>query len=116
MHAFVYGKNWKAIGKLMEEGLNIISNFYTNEATGILRPTTSKIIINFSNSTIVQKLPAGDFLIPNHKFEFIDLGDLFRVVNVYENQNTLEFSTGSNTILFHFPAYVIYITINKSRF
>lgn len=96
MHAFVYAENWKTIAEQMVEGgIYIISNFHTKEATGTLRPTTCKVIINFLNSTTVQKLPEGDYMIPMHKFEFIDLSDLFRVASSYENENTPDFATGS---------------------
>lgn len=95
VQAFVYADNWKAISDdMVEGGLYIISNFYTKEATGTLRPTSSKVIINFSNSTTVQKVPDDDFMIPNHKFEFVDLSELFQLASGYENPNAPEFSTG----------------------
>ena len=59
-----------------EGGLYIISNFFTKEALGTLRPVSSKIIINFSPSTSVEKIKEDDFMIPFHKFEFVDLSEL----------------------------------------
>ena len=95
VQAFVYAENYKAITvEMVEGGLYVISNFYTKEAKGNLRPTSSKIIINFSNSTYVEKLAHDDFMIPNHKFEFVDLSDLFRITSGYENPDNPEFATG----------------------
>ncbi|KAK1386125.1 hypothetical protein POM88_023860 [Heracleum sosnowskyi] len=78
---------------MAEGGVYIISNFYTREATGSLRPTSSKIIINFSNLTTVEKVEKDDFMIPMNKFEFVDLGDLFDMASNYENPDSPPFST-----------------------
>ncbi|KAL1815654.1 hypothetical protein ACET3Z_018228 [Daucus carota] len=81
IHAFSYAKTWKAIEEKIEEGcLYVISNFYTKEALGSLKPVSSKYIINFSPSTTVDKLEEVYFMIPIHKFEFIDIGDLFGLI------------------------------------
>lgn len=91
----MYADNWRAYSsEIVEGGLYIVSNFYTREAMGTLRPTTSKIIINFSSSTHVQKVEDDDFMIPMHKFEFVDLSELFGIVSNYENPEAPEFSTG----------------------
>lgn len=95
VQAFVYAENWRAITTEMEEGgMYVISNFYTKEAKGTLRPTSNKIIINFSNSTTVEKLDHDDFMIPRHKFEFVDLSDLFRIASGYDNAENPELSIG----------------------
>ena len=60
-----------------------------------MRPTNSNVIINFSNSTTVQKLAGDDFMIANHKFEFVDLGGLLRIATKYEEEKVQPFSTGS---------------------
>lgn len=79
---------------MVEGGLYIFFNFYTKEAMGTLRPTSSEYIINFSNSTTVQKIDQDDFMIPNHKFEFVDLSELFALVSGYENVKKPKLSTG----------------------
>ncbi|WOH00604.1 hypothetical protein DCAR_0519972 [Daucus carota subsp. sativus] len=95
IHAFSYAKTWKAIEEKIEEGcLYVISNFYTKEALGSLKPVSSKYIINFSPSTTVDKLEEDYFMIPIHKFEFIDLGDLFGLVSSYTNTEFPDYSTG----------------------
>lgn len=79
----------------MEEGgLYIISNFYTKEALGSLKPVSCKNLINFSPSTTVEKLEDDDFMIPAHKFEFIDLGDLYGIANSYTNTDFPDYSAG----------------------
>lgn len=79
----------------MDEGsIYVISNFYTKEATGSFKPVSSKILINFSPSTTVEKMIEDDFMIPRHKFEFVDLGDLFSLASSYGNVEFPEFSTG----------------------
>ncbi|XP_017227814.1 uncharacterized protein LOC108192575 [Daucus carota subsp. sativus] len=94
IHAFSYAKTWKAIEEKIEEGcLYVISNFYTKEALGSLKPVSSKYIINFSPSTTVDKLEEDYFMIPIHKFEFIDLGDLFGLVSSYTNTEFPDYST-----------------------
>lgn len=79
---------------MVEGGLYIITNFYTWEALDTLRPTSSKFVINFSNSTTVEKLEDDDFMIPFHKFEFIDLGELFKIATDNGNVDNPIFSTG----------------------
>lgn len=88
---------------MVEGGLYIITNFYTKEALGNLRPTSSKIIINFSNSTTVEKLAEDDFMIPMHKFEFIDLSELLNIAIANEKTENPMFSTGIS-----FYAYLLY--------
>jgi hypothetical protein len=71
-----------------------------------LKPVSSKILINFSPSTTVQKLPEDDFMIPRHKFEFVDLGDLFSVASAYTNAEFPEFSTGNiKSLLSYFVSF-----------
>ena len=79
----------------MEEGqVYSISNFYTKNATGSVRPVSSKILINFSKQTNVQKLNVDDLMIPSHKFEFVDLGHLFQLASSYSNPDSPDFATG----------------------
>lgn len=97
----MYADNWKAyFNVIVEGGLYVISNFYTREATGTLKPTSSNIIINFSNSTHVHKLEEDDYMIPMHKFEFVDLSELFGIVSNYRDLVHPEFSTGYVFIMF----------------
>ena len=72
----------------------MISNFYTKKATGSLKPVSSPILINFSNSTVVEKVEEDDFILPRHKFEFVDLSDLFDIASANTNVEYPEFSTG----------------------
>ncbi|KAK1377809.1 hypothetical protein POM88_024553 [Heracleum sosnowskyi] len=51
------------------------------------------ILINFSPSTSVQKVEEDDFMIPLHKFEFVDLSDLFNLATANANLEFPEFST-----------------------
>ncbi|KAL8156011.1 hypothetical protein AgCh_001177 [Apium graveolens] len=84
VHVFVYADNRKYhADKIVEGGVFVFSNFYTKEALGSLRPVSSKFCINFSPSTNVERVE-DDFMIAMHKFEFVDLSDLFAVVNAYE--------------------------------
>lgn len=96
VQAFVYGENWKYFSTdIVEGGVFIISNFYTKQAMGTLRPTTSNVIIIFSASTNVQKVEEDDIMIPRHKFELVDLSELFGVVSKYKNPENPKFSTGT---------------------
>lgn len=79
---------------MVEGGIYVITNFYTKEAMSNLRPTSSKIIVNFSNSTTVEKLEDDDFMIPMHKFEFVDLSELLEIAKAYGNDENPTFSTG----------------------
>lgn len=98
VHGFVYADNWRSIAdKMVEGGLYVITNFYTREAKGTLKPTSSNYLINFSNSTTVEKLLEDDFMIPYHKFEFVDLSELYKLASSYENVDSPEFSTGHYT-------------------
>ncbi|KAL1831499.1 hypothetical protein ACET3Z_001150 [Daucus carota] len=93
VHAFVYAENWRAISDIIVEGgVYIITSFYTKMATGTFRPTRSKIVINFSNSKRVEKVPGDDFIIPNHKFDFIDVSDLHNTAESYEDLEKQDFA------------------------
>lgn len=59
-----------------------------------MRPVSSNILINFSQSTSIQKITADDFMIPLHKFEFVDLGDLFSLASSYAEPDSPDYSTG----------------------
>ncbi|XP_074327802.1 uncharacterized protein LOC141665716 [Apium graveolens] len=77
VHVFVYADQWKAIKDKVEDGaLYVITNFHTKEAKENLKPVSTKILINFSHSTTVERVLEDDFVIPRHKFKFVDLGDL----------------------------------------
>uniref|UniRef100_A0A161ZNE1 Replication protein A 70 kDa DNA-binding subunit B/D first OB fold domain-containing protein n=1 Tax=Daucus carota subsp. sativus TaxID=79200 RepID=A0A161ZNE1_DAUCS len=83
VHAYVYADNWKKLsGPIVEGGLYILSNFFTREALGSLKLVSSKIIINVSLATSVELIPEDDFMILFHKFEFVDLSELFSLANV----------------------------------
>lgn len=81
---------------MVEGGVYVMSNFYTKTATGSLRPVSSTILINFSHSTYVEKLNEDDYMIPTHKFEFVDLGHLFNLASSYTNPDAPEFLTGKS--------------------
>ncbi|KAL1831293.1 hypothetical protein ACET3Z_000944 [Daucus carota] len=94
VHAYVYGDNGKKLSEpIVEGGLYILSNFFTREALGSLKPVSSKIIINFSPATSVELVPEDDFMIPFHKFEFVDLSELFSLASSYANPKTPDYST-----------------------
>ncbi|KAK1395936.1 hypothetical protein POM88_005799 [Heracleum sosnowskyi] len=94
VHAYVYADKWQSISKIMVEGgLYEVSNFYTKDALGSFKPVSSKILINFSPSTKVEKIEEDDFMIPMHKFEFVDLSDLFGIVSAYVDDDKPDYST-----------------------
>ena len=65
---------------VVEGGVHVITNFYTKEALGSLRPTSAGVVINFSNSTTVGKIETDEYMIPINEFEFSDLTDLYSIV------------------------------------
>nr|XP_017248313.1 PREDICTED: uncharacterized protein LOC108219398 isoform X2 [Daucus carota subsp. sativus] len=76
IHAYAYPDNWTAIGKEVVEGnVYVIENFQVRDSTGKLKPVSNKLCIRLLSSTIIIDQP-NDLLIPVHKFEFMDLGDL----------------------------------------
>ncbi|KAK1355295.1 hypothetical protein POM88_048551 [Heracleum sosnowskyi] len=95
VQAFIYADQWNSMADNIDEGsIYVISNFYTKEATGSCKPVSSKILINFSPSTTIQRLTEDDLMIPLHKFEFVDLGDLFSIAIKCPNDEYPEYSTG----------------------
>ncbi|XP_074327620.1 replication factor A protein 1-like [Apium graveolens] len=102
VHVFVYADNWKYHAhKIVEGGVFVFSNFYTKEALGSLRPVSSKFRINFSPSTNVERVE-DDFMIARHKFEFVDLSNLFAVANAYEKPDSPDYSTDVIGVLVDF--------------
>lgn len=99
VHAYVYPDHWKIhVDKINEGVVYVISNIYAKEALGSLKPVSSKFFINFSPSTIIERVEE-DTMISNHKFEFVDLSDLFSVASAYVNTEFLDYSTGYTLII-----------------
>lgn len=94
IHAYIYADHWKIhADKINEGGVYLITNFYAKEASGSLKPVSSKYMINFSPSTTVERV-ADDTMISNHKFEFVDLSELFSVASSFTNTEFPEFAIG----------------------
>lgn len=85
--------------KIVEDGVYVLSNFYTKEAWGTLKPVSSRVIINFSPSTTVEPVE-DDIMISNHKFEFVDLSDLFAVAQANGDAEFPEYAIGLIQIFF----------------
>ena len=95
VQAFVYAEKWKSIsGIIVEGGLYLISNFYIQEFVGSSRPTNSKIVIRLCDFTTVEKIDYDDQRIPFNKFDYVAMGELFRIANETANVDTTDFSTG----------------------
>lgn len=94
MQAYVFPDHWKNhADKFVEGGVYVISNFYTKEATGSLKPVSSRFIINFSPTTTVDRVD-DDVMISYHKFEFVDLSDLYALAQANGDTEFAEFSIG----------------------
>ncbi|XP_017245598.2 uncharacterized protein LOC108217271 [Daucus carota subsp. sativus] len=94
VHAFVYADKWRSVADKIDEGcVYVISNFYTKKPTGNLKPVSSPVLINFSNSTSVEKVEEDDFMIPRHKFEFVDFSDMLTIASANKNVEYPEFTT-----------------------
>ncbi|XP_074381468.1 uncharacterized protein LOC141723538 isoform X2 [Apium graveolens] len=93
VHAYIYPDHWKDHGdKIKEGGVYVISNFYTKQALGTLKPVSSRLIINFSPSTTVDPV-IDDIMISNHKFEFVDLSELFAIAQANGEAKFPEYAT-----------------------
>ena len=95
VHGYVYPDNWRAIGKEVAEGkVYTFENFQVRDTIGKLRPVSTRLCIRLLSSTIIECVEE-DVMIPNHKFEFMDMGDLLEECNrLTENQNP-EFAYGA---------------------
>ncbi|XP_074337283.1 uncharacterized protein LOC141674478 [Apium graveolens] len=96
VQTFVYAKNWQAISSiLVEGGVYVISNFHVREALGSLRPTHSRIMIQFSQLRTIEKIDVDDFMIPLHKFEI----DIIGVVEDFERVKSIKTIYGEKDIV-----------------
>ena len=94
IHAYAYPDNWTAIGKEVVEGnVYVIENFQVRDSTGKLKPVSNKLCIRLLSSTIIIDQP-NDLLIPVHKFEFMDLGDLSEEAKKIVGDENPEFAIG----------------------
>ncbi|KAL1824043.1 hypothetical protein ACET3Z_010821 [Daucus carota] len=76
IHAYVYPDNWTTIGKEVVEGkVYVVQNFQVRDALGRLRPVANKLCIRLLSTTVIEEHP-NDVMIPLHKFELMDVGDL----------------------------------------
>lgn len=94
VHAYVYPDNWRAIGKEVAEGkVYVVENFQVRDTIGKLKPVSTKLCLRLLNSTTIKEVEE-DVMIPKHKFEFMDMGDLLEECDrLSENQNP-EFAYG----------------------
>ncbi|XP_063935177.1 uncharacterized protein LOC135147006 isoform X2 [Daucus carota subsp. sativus] len=88
VHAYVYPDNWRAIGKEVAEGkVYVVENFQVRDTIGKLKPVSTKLCLRLLNSTTIKEVE-DDVMIPKHKFEFMDMGDLLEECDrLSENQN-----------------------------
>lgn len=90
----MYVYHWKThAGKITKGGVYVLSNFYAKEAPGSLKPVSSRFLINFSPSTTIERV-VDDTMISNHKFEFVDLSDLFSGASAFSNTEYPNFAIG----------------------
>lgn len=66
-----------------------ILNFIIRDATGIHKTVSSRMAIVLTNSTILRHLIDGDHQIPRHKFELIDLRDVYSISRDVTNFNSI---------------------------
>lgn len=78
---------------VVEGNVYTIENFQVRDTIGRLKPISTKIFIRLLGSTRIE--PVGnDVMIPLHKFELMDLGDLFTECNQYASDEIPEFAIG----------------------
>ena len=96
LHAYVYPDTWKAIGKDVKEGgVYIIESFQVRDTYGRLRPVSTNVDLRFLNSTKIQPVE-DDIMIPLHKFEILEVGDLIEPGGQSEVDENPEYALGNN--------------------
>lgn len=78
---------------MVEGNEYVVENFQVRDALGRLKPASNKLCIRLLRSTVIQE-QSNDFLIPSHKFEFFDLGDLVDEDSKVSNDEKPEFAIG----------------------
>ncbi|KAL1809544.1 hypothetical protein ACET3Z_026534 [Daucus carota] len=108
VHAYVYPDNWRAIDKEVTEGnVYVIENFQVRDTIGKLKPVSSRLCIRLLSSTYIEPV-ADDAMIPRHKFEFMDMGDLLdECTRLTENQNP-EFAYDVIGVVEHFKKVTLW--------
>lgn len=77
--------NWNGFANVIFEGnLYEITNFVVRQATGALKPVSSTTCIVLTQSTIAEQI-LNDAItpIPMHKFELVELEELYDIVKSY---------------------------------
>lgn len=94
VHAYVYVDHLKMhANNIVEDRVYILSNFYTKEVLETLKLVSSRFIINFSHLITTEPVD-DDIMISNHKFEFVDMSDLFVVAQANGDAEFLEYAIG----------------------
>ncbi|KAL1826798.1 hypothetical protein ACET3Z_005210 [Daucus carota] len=108
IHAYVYPDNWRAIDKEVVEGnVYVTENFQVRETIGKLKPVSTRLCIRLLSSTVIEPVE-DDVMIPKHKFEFMDMGDLlFECQRLTENQNP-EFAYDVIGVVEHFKKVTLW--------
>ncbi|WOH08788.1 hypothetical protein DCAR_0728236 [Daucus carota subsp. sativus] len=98
----VYPDNWRAIDKEVAEGkVYVLENFQVRETIGKLKPVSTRLCIRLLSSNVIEAVE-DDVMIPKHKFEFMDMGDLLdECQRLTENQNP-EFAYDVIGVVEHF--------------
>lgn len=95
MHAMVNPDLWINYNNaILEGGLYQITNVRVRQAFGCYRPVSTSKCITFVPSTIITPYIPDNHLIPDHKFEFKPLGELFDIVDSYQPYEKPIYSTG----------------------
>lgn len=68
---------------MLERNIYDIKYFITREVTGTLRPISSNVSILLKNLAIVNHVHVDASTIPRHKFEIIELGQVFNIASSY---------------------------------
>lgn len=108
---------WNVIGKdVVEGGVYIVQNFIVRDAVGNLKPVSSDICIRFTNASTFEPW-LDELIIPRHKFEFFDLGDLFAEASRLPENANPEFAVGKfyqlilNCLYDIFIIFVMFIVV-----
>lgn len=85
---------------IFEGNIYDLQHFVTTAATGTLRPVSSNMSIIFSIFTTVQPVPLEASTIPRHKFEVVELSDLYNFPRFYAAADTPLYSIGVVRVLY----------------
>lgn len=106
VHAFVHSDVWN----IFQEGnIYVMKNFVTRVASRTLRPVSFNISILLTNLTTINHCPLNTPTIPRHKFEIVELDEIYNIASSYDPVEIHVYTIGEWNLQHYSIVYITHV-------